>query len=155
MGPKLKPTTTKLAMVTAASSRSPRWPAKACVMMFMVYVAMRSKMAGPTITHSFLDSAHTLLHSLLYDPRPPPVPPWSRRRSAAPPCCSCCCPPPSIFLLSDYGDPWRDGQNPPLPLSLPCPATLSLVLVEVLVERGVESGQDGRAARLLIEELAR
>lgn len=32
--PKLKPTTTVLAMEIEASSRSPRWPAKACAMTF-------------------------------------------------------------------------------------------------------------------------
>ncbi|WVZ92455.1 hypothetical protein U9M48_038519, partial [Paspalum notatum var. saurae] len=56
--PKLKPATTVAAMEKAASSRSPRWPMKACETTLIPYSAIRWKMAGPTMRHSFFDSNH-------------------------------------------------------------------------------------------------
>lgn len=58
--PKLKPTMTPVEMVMAASSRSPRWPANAWVTTFMVKVATRLKMEGPTMYQSFFDSIQNL-----------------------------------------------------------------------------------------------
>lgn len=52
---------TLLAMEKAASSRSPMWPAKAWLMMLKLYSTSRRNTAGPTISHSFLDSSHASL----------------------------------------------------------------------------------------------
>eukprot|EP01018_Ginkgo_biloba_P028739 Gb_22192 [translate_table: standard] len=59
--PKLKPRITVVAMEMAARSKSPKWPAKACVMTFIPYMASLLKMAGPAIRHSFLDSSQNIL----------------------------------------------------------------------------------------------
>ena len=73
--PKLKPATTVAAMEKAASSRSPRWPMKACVTTLIAYSAIRWKMAGATMRHSFFDSTHHSAAARLARPAlvPPPA----------------------------------------------------------------------------------
>ncbi|GAB4861314.1 hypothetical protein Ancab_036475 [Ancistrocladus abbreviatus] len=71
--PKLKPMMTLLAMERAASSRSPRRPAKATVTTFMLKEANLPKMEGPAMCHNFFDSTHTLLVNFSSLSIPPPL----------------------------------------------------------------------------------